>query len=324
MLDRIADAVGSSERKILGKLGTKSSRIQIMNISLVLFAVALLGLFDFAEMKFQWSLITSPEYYIQTVIKGFAYSMIFFSFSSDRTEKLKEIDTQFNSRKSYIDDVVALARPQKFNECLYKYNLEQKRLAWIEDVQLKIAKLERKANMDDLFDWKRYIQHKKENKEIDFSQFRKYVKKRVLLEEQLDNEWISENIEFLKVNCDVVYSCEITQGTVRKSKRLAPTKQSGSRERAKSSAFIICRTMIVACLGQAVVFEFFNSESWIGPIISLVFTIVLSLSNAISGTYNGRVIFDEIESTKMQFRFERCKEYVDFEKQTYNHNIFTK
>lgn len=320
MFDKVADTIGKGERMIAERLITKSSRIQIMNVTLVLCAVALLGLFDFAEMKFQWSLITSPEYYIQTAIKGFAYSMIFFSFSSDRTEKMKDTDLRYNNQKSYIDDVVALARPQKFNECLYQYNIEQKRIAWIEEVQAKLAKLERKATMKDMFAWKEYM--KSEDK--DTKGYRKYVRKRVFLEEMLDSKWIQENIEYLKVNCDVVYSCEITQGTIKKSKRQAPTKQSGSRERAKSSAFIICRTMIIACLGQSVVFEFFNSETWIGPVISLVFTIVLALSNAISGSYNGRVIFEDIESTKMQFRFERCKEYCEYELEKYNHKIFGK
>lgn len=324
MFNEFADVLGKNEQKILGKISSKSSRIQFMNITLVIFAVALLGLFDFAEMKFQWSIITSPEYYIQTVIKGFAYSMIFFSFSSDRTEKLKASDVQFLSQKAYIDDVVALARPQKFNECLYNYNVEQKRLAWVEDVQIKISKLERKAKMDDLLEWKTYLKDKKEQKEIKLTKYRKYVKKRVLLEEQLDSNWINENIEYLKVDSDTVYSCEITQGTVKKGRRLAPTKFSGGKARTKSSALIICRTMIIACLGQSVLFEFFQSESWVGPVISLVFTIVLALSNAISGAYNGTVIFEEIEATKMQFRFERCKEYVDFEKTAYNYNIFNK
>lgn len=324
MFTKIVDTIGNSERALLNKINSRSSRMQLMNISLVLFAVALLGLFDFAEMKFRWELITSPEYYIQTIIKGFAYSMIFFSFSNDRTEKLKETDKQYNNQKSYIDDVIALSRPQKFNDCLYMYNIEQKRLAWIEDVQAKISKLEKKANMKDLFDWKKYLNEKNKSEAVNFDGYRKYVKKRVLLEEQLDSNWINENIEFLKVNYDVVYSCEISQGTIKKHKRQAPTKQSGSKQRIKSSAMIICRTMIIACLGQAVVFEFFNAESWIGPIISLCFTIFLSLSNAISGAYNGKIIFEEIEATKMQFRFERCKEYVDYESTINNYKIFSK
>lgn len=48
--------------------------------------------------------------------------------------------------------------------------------------------------MKDLFDWKKYLNEKNKSEAVNFDGYRKYVKKRVLLEEQLDSNWINENI----------------------------------------------------------------------------------------------------------------------------------
>ncbi len=275
---------------------------------IIIFLVLIIeGCFNFVELKFNVDAFYSIEFWAETFFRVFllvviriAAMLIFLDIARAKNmdlRKAKEINDKYMKLKG--DDF------SEYMETVKNPSIKIK--AWKEQVNKKLAKLEKKAKQED-----RSLYYKKGEEYKLQKENNEYCKQRKLLEEQLSNEYIKESIETLIIRKKypkidpTVFSLPVTVENLNKQYQItAKTKNAIISSIAISSSMaIIWRTIIQSLQPQP------TEVYMLGVIINIIADLIFIIIQFWSGIIGAFSKIQSEEVTPYINRNEILKEYL--------------
>ena len=288
------------------------TKYRIINITLIIGAVALLGLFDFVNLTFALENIMKAEYWGQVAVKGIASTSIYLSISREMTMSLITNDVEYGNRRKEVDTISLLHRGDELNKCLAIYNRQVKIECYKFDINKKIGELDKTADFESQSAWLKYTKSLKNSVVIEPTN--EYCQKRLYYMECLKDEYIEENIDNIQVKFDVTYADELTTGREELGVGKSPMKIKVEKSRAKKVGLRLVQLIATAALWGAFLKDVGDNYAFVKIAVSVLFIVSVVVWAILSGLADGKLEFDNIELPKMDFRFQRLKDYVRYER----------
>jgi hypothetical protein len=157
----------------------------------VVFALAIVGLFQFASVGFDPSQLGKVEFWIPIGIIGAAIFIIFTSTAKQYEQKYSDADKDIQSVKKTISEKAKGQSFLKLPEFLTKKNIELRIERWREILDQKERKLDSKASEQDLYIYTNgTVAEKREHK---------YTQEKVKLAYLRSDEYINTHIAYIKL-----------------------------------------------------------------------------------------------------------------------------
>lgn len=296
---------------------------RLFNFLLIFVAVMLLGLMNFATFTFELERIKDISLWTETAVKVLAISAIYLSVSSEKTEKLIISDIAFLKKKDASEKLAAVSRPDICNEYLVIYNRKIKSEKFRELININLSKLERKSSQKKNLEWQMYVkfQADKDDTKLEPS-WSKFVKTKSYLIERQSDAWIEKHIDEVWLKYDETFYSELTSGVKSGGYGHSPLKKSGTGRKMNHVVITIIKSFALMILFNSIVPNFTQAEIILDPILDLCMTLFLVLWNVIGATHDGKLQFEFIEVPKVDFVQSILKQYVKYEQDNYNYNIW--
>lgn len=287
--------------------------------SLAFFGLAGLGLMNWADLSYDRDGI-DPSFALHTLFQVFSYGSIIGAFSVHQLSKKKAVSKEYIEAVSYIGWASKFYRREYLDEMVYRYNMKNKREAYIEKHQGKLDKLLDKFDKVEYHRaWKLFKEAIKEEVPEDFNfkhslnnkqnkKFFDYVLSRYRLEDKLkkvDEDYEDENIKY-----DKLYTDDLIVGISKSNKRQVPRGSEG-----QDVSFGVGRQMLIMfTLSISLSLIVISShDNWIDATIKTLLTIFFVFLSAMKGVTNGERVFENTTLFKVLFRKNRLHEYVIYE-----------
>jgi len=287
-------------------------------LTYILFIVGLigLGLINWATFEFEIHRLFDEAYWIENGIRVFSYGSIMMALSIYSLNKRKESDKEYLGNKSRINLFLRYYRPDKLKEYIVRENKERIKEEIIEKYKNKLAKLERKSDIEDEIQWKNF------EKEIASSEDKwsvdaptKYCKlKRKYLDRiyNADEYVLSEKVKYAKI-----YQEDLTE-RVKKGKRGVNRTPEGmymSYGVLKTVVFMFLFSSLATSIALGL------SDGGINAVIQTAITLFLAVIAAFRGTINGENTFEYNTKDKLKTQLHHLHSYGEYEAKQYNYNI---
>jgi len=298
---------------------------RVFNVLLIFAAFMLLGLMNFATLKFDIERLKDIGLWTSTTIKVLAFSAIYLSVSSETNERMLITDTSYTNKQDANEKMAAASRPDVCNEYLVGYNRHIKSEKFREQINIKLSKIARRENQKRNIEWAKYVKfqndYANDNSILPPKFSRRVLRKARLLERQSD-KWIKEHIDEIYIKYDETFYSELTSGIKSGGYGTSPLKKSGAAHQATHVFSMIVRTFAMMILSSSIVAEFIEPEIILEPLLNLSITIFLVLWNIVSAKKDGKIQFKTIEMPKVDFKQSILKQYIKYEQEKYHYNIW--
>lgn len=311
-ITRTIDNFNAAKSKATTFAKKNLNKHRIINITLILFALLLLGLFDFVKVEFRWENLINVDYWVSVGIKAIASTSIYLSMSREMVMNLITNDNEYLNRKKDVDTISLTHRGDELNKYLANYNREVKINVYKYQVNRQIGELDKDAQFEDQQAWLKYAKSLKNGVVIEPTN--EYCLKRICLMDTLKDEYIQENIDNLQVKFDTTYADELTTGREELGIGKSPMKIKIEVSRTKKIGWRLMQMVAFAALWGALLKDLQDNYKVLPIIVSVLFAFFLVVMAVIMGLADGKLEYDSIELPKMDFRFQRLKDYVRFER----------
>ena len=311
-ITRTIDNFNTAKSKATTFAKKNLNKHRIINITLILFALLLLGLFDFVKVEFRWENLINVDYWVSVGIKAIASTSIYLSMSREMVMNLITNDNEYLNRKKDVDTISLMHRGDELNKYLANYNREVKINVYKYQVNRQIGELDKDAQFEDQQAWLKYAKSLKNGVVIEPTN--EYCLKRIYLMDTLKDEYIQENIDNLQVKFDTTYADELTTGREELGIGKSPMKIKIEVSRTKKIGWRLMQMVAFAALWGALLKDLQDNYKVLPIIASVLFAFFLVVMAVVMGLADGKLEYDSIELPKMDFRFQRLKDYVRFER----------
>ena len=277
--------------------------VDIFVYLMLLFGLAGLGLMNWAELYWDLSRL-SEAYFVSLGIQLFSYGAIIISRATHRLDRRKKLDEQLKKFNDYIDKILENYRPEKLDEYIYRFNLNERKETFVEKYQKKLEKLIKKNQKEAIVrSWHEYVRDKE--KDPDVQPPNKYCQ---LKGEYLDklanweNYYLKESVNYEKISMN-----DLTVDVGKKKQRKVPRESEGGVMLlgvGRSLGFM----GIGAALSNLIMVSL--TESGIQALISTFITIFFVFMSALKGDMNGERTFEKTTLSKAKFRKHHLHAYA--------------
>ena len=285
---------------------------------IIVFILLLLGAFDAFALKKSENLGDS-SYWLHAVTRISAYALASILGIRIGYPKYKDACQELKDALTYNRRLIVL-RGSDFQEFINEVNIETKKLAWKNQINKKLAKLDRRSpsffplyyesrdedgNRSEEFfknvnpKWLRDRIKKKADK---------YCEKRETLESLLEDDFINENIQTLNVKYPVVYKSDfdfVDGNTAEYRSYQTRSKDTQAKARAVGNSLIFTLIFTLVVGGIALDFNRAIAEEQVAGIISAVVNSIIDVGIVLFRVANG------ITSSEKIVRSEDLRAVVD-------------
>lgn len=312
-MDNVIDGLNKTKKIPKDFVAKNLTKNRIVNVTLFIGAMVVLGMFDFLNLKLDITYIITAEFWGNIGIKAGASSMLYISSSRETIALLIANDIDYTSRKKLVDEASLKHRGDELNKSLAIYNLGKKTEVYKYNINNKIGTLDISATYDDQIAWMRYSKSLKSDKVAEMPN-NEYCQKRKLYLEQLSDEFISANIDYIQIVYDITYANELTTGREELQVGKSPMKVSVAKSRSKKIVYRIMQFIGISLLWSMFLKDIKDNITFVPIIIAIFSTIIFVVWALISGMGDGKIEYETIELPKIDFRFQRFKDYIRYER----------
>ena len=169
------------------------------------------GLFNFVTAEVRTDILTSAEFWNKTISQNLANLIVFSTTITLYNTRNMEEDKDYLQMDKLVTTSVRQDIQSDFGQWVFDKNKIEKKQAYIEKINARIAKQEIKAKPDDLNIW--YYGTEEQKAENN------YCKKRVKLIKLTDNERLDKFIISMKVDYDEINRSFIESGEAKETKK---------------------------------------------------------------------------------------------------------
>jgi hypothetical protein len=180
-------------------------------VFLYVLSFLVVGLFNFVTAEVRTDILTSAEFWNKTISQNLANLIVFSTTIGLFNRRNMEEDTDFIQMDKTVTTAVREDLESDFGQWVFDKNKIEKKRAYIEKINAKIAKGEIKAEPEDLKVW--YYGTNKEKAE------NKYCQKRNKLLGLLDDKRLDKYIISMKVDYDEINRSFIESGETKETKK---------------------------------------------------------------------------------------------------------
>ena len=190
-------------------------------VFLYVLSFLVVGLFNFVTAEVRTDILTSAEFWNKTISQNLANLIVFSTTIGLFNRRNMEEDKDFIHMDKLVTTAVRQDIESDFGQWVFDANKVEKKRAYIEKINAKIAKSEIKAKPEDLTVWYYGTDEEKATN--------KYCKKRIKLigltkEERLDKYIISMKVDYDEINRSFIESGEAKQSKKQNQKLAGPGK----------------------------------------------------------------------------------------------------
>ena len=186
-------------------------------VFLYVLSFLVVGLFNFVTAEVRTDILTSAEFWNKTISQNLANLIVFSTTIGLYNRRNMEEDTDFIQMDKTVTTAVREDLQSDFGQWVFDKNKIEKKRAYIEKINAKIAKSELKAKPEDLKVW--YYGTIKEKAENKYCQRRNKMLG-FLEEKRLDKYIISMKVDYDEINRSFIESGE-TKETKKQNQKLA-------------------------------------------------------------------------------------------------------
>ena len=261
---------------------------------------AFVGIFNLAVAQWNTDILTSAQYWSQTAINSATYIAAFqvsLHLGADLAEasnkQYQRVNSSVIEASAKVDD--------GFTDFVYWDNMSRKTKAWKDKLSNQLIRLNNKMPHKVL------MESKKDRSEWGW-RTRRWMRKKQRLKEQLDPQWIKENIEYLKVDYPKYSPQEILTGNKKYSNRKRLLEDGMFKKAFGKRVAVIVTTSIISA--------FLASLAFTGSIFSMVALIailaqfILIIVNMIIGIKQGIKGFEEVKLNNLMTRRQVLVKYL--------------
>lgn len=180
-------------------------------IVLYVLSFLVVGFFNFVTAEVRTDILSSAEFWNKTISQNLANLIVFSTTISLYNRRNMEDDTDFIQMDKTVTTAVREDLQSDFGQWVFDKNKIEKKRAYIEKINGKIAKGELKAKPEDLKVW--YYGTNKEKQDND------YCKKRNKLLSLIDEKRLQKYIISMKVDYDEINRSFIESGEAKETKK---------------------------------------------------------------------------------------------------------
>lgn len=180
-------------------------------IVLYVLSFLVVGFFNFVTAEVRTDILSSAEFWNKTISQNLANLIVFSTTISLYNRRNMEDDTDFIQMDKTVTTAVREDLQSDFGQWVFDKNKIEKKRAYIEKINGKIAKGELKAKPEDLKIW--YYGTNKEKQDND------YCKKRNKLLSLIDEKRLQKYIISMKVDYDEINRSFIESGEAKETKK---------------------------------------------------------------------------------------------------------
>lgn len=228
------EKVSSIESKI--KSGAKITFQNLPFILLILLTFVLIGLTEFIKPDFKWSVFLTSNYWFNTVLvsaSGFLMA-ISSAISKANSIRIKDVDGKFLEANKVLAILTPKIQDSTLDEFIYEANKKRKKEAYKSKLMREYYKIEGKLNTQEEIEFiefntqnNKYEKEIREQYESDTEYYRQYyahtlknlkghskrVQKKVMLLLKMNDLYIDDNIDKIKIKYDKITHKLISVGT---------------------------------------------------------------------------------------------------------------
>lgn len=186
-------------------------------VFLYVLSFLVVGLFNFVTAEVRTDILTSAEFWNKTISQNLANLIVFSTTIGLFNRRNMEEDTDFIQMDKTVTTAVREDLQSDFGQWVFDKNKIEKKRAYIEKINGKIAKSEVKAKPEDLKVW--YYGTNKEKAENLYCQ-KRYKLLGLLDDKRLDKYIISMKVDYDEINRSFIESGE-TKETKKQNQKLA-------------------------------------------------------------------------------------------------------
>ena len=180
-------------------------------IVLYVLSFLVVGFFNFVTAEVRTDILSSAEFWNKTISQNLANLIVFSTTISLYNRRNMEDDTDFIQMEKTVTTAVREDLQSDFGQWVFDKNKIEKKRAYIEKINGKIAKGELKAKPEDLKIW--YYGTNKEKQDNN------YCKKRNKLLSLIDEKRLQKYIISMKVDYDEINRSFIESGEAKETKK---------------------------------------------------------------------------------------------------------
>lgn len=279
---------------------------------LILLSLIFIGLLELMKAGFNFSIFKQADFWLNIITMCLAsLLMICMALSI----KLNRIETNLNEgtpglQAKQLREAVNIGSANINNDIdrfIAETNLKRKKEAWKAKIKTEIFNLSNTFSMNDHI---QYAQYEKSPEYFNINQARSKVRKRILLEEKLNNTYIDNNILNLKVRYTRITRQMIENGQLGYDDSLDSLSKSGKifvKNVAPKFLLSISFTLFISSF-------YFDTKqiNTINVIISFAYKLIILIINANFGRQFAKQFFNETTIHDLQLRRQWLTKYSDW------------
>lgn len=265
-------------------------RYNIFNIAgyaityLVLLALA--GLLNLWSMKFDWSVIGTVEYWVNTLTTSILYFAAYGTSVGMGVDIGPAIDDAYQKLEKDISDARKQLLTQEFTEFVIELNYENKKEAWIDHWNSKRERLIDKQT----FAVAEQIEFLKTDPNMPLSRAtKKYLKQEALIARYLSPQWIEANLKYRRFKYPKITRNEIINGHDGSNSKSSVLEKNIVGRAIAGRALKIVGTTVLTAIYLTMMFT--SSDIGKEVIVATVITISMILVNIFTGYRKGHSLF---------------------------------
>jgi hypothetical protein len=252
-------------------------------------AFLLIGGLAFVSVEFDPSQILKFEFWLPILITSSAVWLVFFYTSKEYLIKYEKRDPEIQILKKNLLEKAKNEGFEHLTEYLVEKNIKFKITAWKEKYKRIESKLDYKASDEDIYIWSKGT----ESQKLD----NKYCQKKRQIQRVLTDEYINNNLEYLKVDVVQFTYAMVVAGTNGKHSKSSFEKNIDQKINQEAVYSIISRTVLLVAIGVLIIGEQGITVSSIIKLLgnlailtSAFFRSVLLASDLVSGTLKEQIL----------------------------------
>ena len=281
---------------------------------LIIISLIFIGLLELMKAGFDLSIFKKADFWLNVITMSLAsLLMICMALSI----KLNRIETNLNEgtlglQAKQLREVVNIGSANIANDIdrfIAETNLKRKKDAWKAKIKTEIFNLSNSFSMNDHI---QYAQYEKNPDYFNINQARGKVKKRILLEEKLNEAYVNANILNLRVKYARITRQMIENGQLGYDDSLDNLSKSGVvfiKNVAPKFLLSISFTLFISSF-------YFDTKqiNTINVIISFAYKLIILILNANFGRQFAKQFFNETTIHDLQLRKQWLTKYADWKK----------
>lgn len=278
----------------MNTIKTKKTSKTMFLVYIVMFGLLLAvnGLISFISADFDWSIIRSATYWFKSLTGASSGLFAFIIFALMRRDKLLITDEQYDKDIAALNLAIDGNMDTDFADFVANENRLLKIEAWKQEIQNKMVKWNNKVPARVLINtrlprdqWRRRT--------------REWMRKFETYEEQMSDEWIDKNINYMKILYASITVGEIVNGQKKPStKKIIDNNAIGLILKERMPLIMINIALQIAYNA----FIFYKIESTIAMWMAIVMQLFTIFINVSFGYVYGNTIFTKIDKNNLMTR----------------------